>query len=157
MIGNIKARSNEKTKILIGTLLIMPICLFFLTLINLFNLNIGNNDKSLFYLILLYVPIIIGLVLSYTVYGRSIKKSFFISILIFLAISIYSYYNTYVVELPGFDNLGYFIFWIISSIIAKILLCVLYGKIAGWKKIAVFLTIYVLLVLFLLILNIFIK
>ena len=140
MEDNIKTKKDNIIENLIGVLLIIPIYMFIFV-----GLNLRGDNKILFP-VLMYLPIIIGIVLAYKNYNNKISKSISGWILVFLFVAVYFYYQTYFVELPGWDNLGNYFLWFISSAILKIFSCIFYGKIVGWKKAVNFLVVYVLLV-----------
>ena len=140
--------SNSMIKNIIGILMIMPIYMVIFIILNLLNLNNGDND--LLFPLLMYLPIIIGMLLSYKKFNDKISYPIGICILILICLAIYFYYNTYFGEYselyPGLERLGYFVFWLGTTAICKILSCIFYGKIVGWKKALIFLGIYILLV-----------
>lgn len=140
MQENIETKKDNRLENLIGILLIMPIYMLVFVVLNL------SGDNRILFPILMYLPIIVGMVLSYKVYKNKISKSIGVCILIFLGIAIYFFYNTYFVEHFGWDGLGYYFLWFINTAILKIFSCIFYGKIVGWKKAIIFFITYILLV-----------
>ena len=140
MQENIETKKDNKLENLIGILLIMPIYMLILVVLNL------RGDNSILFPLLMYLPIIIGMVLSYKKYSNKVSKSIGVCIFVFLGIAICFFYNTYFVEHSGFDAIGYMFFWLIATAILKIFSCIFYGKIVGWKKAMFFFIIYILLV-----------
>lgn len=149
MNEDMATKSNKIIENLIGILLIMPIYMLFFVLLHWLNFNgeiLFLNGKILF-LILMYLPVIIGMFLSYRLYQNKVSKLISICILTFLILAVYFFYNTYFVEHSGFNGIGYAFLWLINTGITKVLTCVFYGKIVGWKKAIIFFTIYILLVI----------
>lgn len=128
MKENIETKKGNNLENLIGILLIMPIYMLILVVLNL------RGDNRILFPTLMYLPIIIGIVLSYKIYKNKTSILIGVCILIFLGIAIYFFYNTYFVENTGWDGLGYFFLWLINTAILKIFACIFYGKIVGWKK-----------------------
>lgn len=143
MNEKIETKSDKMIENSIGILLIMPIYMLFFVLLNFLNLNNGNN--LILFPTLMYLPIIVGMALSYKIYKNEKSKLISLWILIFFGLAIYFYYKTYFIEHEGWDALGYCFLWFINTGIAKILSCIFYGKIVGWKKAMVFFIIYILL------------
>ena len=137
---------NKKIETLIGVLLIMPIYMIVFVLLNLLNLN--NGDNSIIFPILMYFPIIIGIALSYKFYENKADKKVGYSILVLCLIAVYFYCDTYFVEHEAWGSLGQYFLWLICTALSKIMSCVFYGKIVGYKKALIFLAIYVLTVFF---------
>ena len=131
--------------LLIGILLIMPIYMLVFIVLNMFNLNKGDN--SILLPTLMYCPIIIGIFLSYKFYKNKVNKTFGYIIIAFCILSLYFYYNTYFVEQEGWNGIGQYFLWLINTAISKIMACVFYGKIVGHKKALIFLGIYALIVI----------
>lgn len=127
-----KIIENPNLVNLIGILLTMPIYSLFSILLEFLNLNNGNN--LLMVPTLIYLPIIIGMSLSYKLYKNKISKLISISILLFLILGMYFYCDAFLVENTGWDGLYQFILWLITTGICKLLSCIFYGKIVGWKK-----------------------
>lgn len=149
MNEDMATKSNKIIENLIGILLIMPIYMLFFVLLHWLNFNgeiLFINGKILF-LILMYLPVIIGMFLSYRLYQNKVSKLISICIVTFLILAVYFFYNTYFVEHSGFNGIGYAFLWLINTGITKVLTCVFYGKIVGWKKAIIFFTIYILLVI----------
>lgn len=140
MENNDKIQNNKYIN-LIGILLIMPIYMIFFVVLNVLNLNIQNNDILL--PILMYLPIIVGIILSYKIHKNKTSKLISFSILLFIILAIYFYYNTYFIEYSGWDSIGWFLLWLGTTSISKILSCIFYGKIYGWKRGVLFLIIYI--------------
>ena len=138
MQESIKTKKDNKLENLIGILLIMPIYMLILVVLNL------RGDNRILFPILMYLPIIIGMVLSYKMYRNKTSILIGVCILIFLGMAIYFFYNTYFVENTGWDGLGYFFLWLMNTVILKIFACIFYGKIVGWKKALIIFCIYVL-------------
>ena len=138
MEENIKTKKDNRLKNLIGILLIMPIYMLILVILNL------QGDNRILFPLLMYLPIIIGIVLSYKNYNNKLSKTIGGCSLVFLAIALYFFYQTYFVEYSGWDGLGYYFLWLINTSILKVFLCIFYGKIVGLKKALKFFIIYVL-------------
>ena len=138
MEENIETKKDNKLENLIGILLIMPIYMLIFVILNL------QGDNRILFPLLMYLPIIIGMVLSYKNYNNKVNKTIGGCILVFLVIALYFFYQTYFVEHSGWDGLGYSFFWFINTAILKVFSCILYGKIVGWKKALKFFIIYVL-------------
>ena len=109
-------------------------------------LNLRGDNRILFPT-LMYLPIIIGMMLSYKFYSNKASKPISVCIFVFFVIALYSFYQTYFVEHPGWDGVGYYFLWLINTAMVKIFACIFYGKIVGWKKAISFLMIYVLSVI----------
>lgn len=142
MSENIK--KSNKLDNLIGILLIMPIYMIVFVLLNVLNLN--NGDNLILFPTLMYLPVIIGIVLSYKLHGNKVSNVITVIILGILVLAICFYYDTYFVEHSGWDGLGSFFLWLITSAVCKIVSCVFYGKIVGAKKSVLFLFIYVIVI-----------
>lgn len=138
MEENIKTKKDNRLKNLIGILLIMPIYMLILVILNL------QGDNRILFPLLMYLPIIIGIVLSYKNYNNKVSKTIGGCSLVFLVIALYFFYQTYFVEYSGWDGLGYYLLWLINTSILKVFLCIFYGKIVGLKKALKFFIIYVL-------------
>ena len=138
MEENIKTKKDNRLKNLIGILLIMPIYMLILVILNL------QGDNRILFPLLMYLPIIIGIVLSYKNYNNKVSKTIGGCSLVFLIIALYFFYQTYFVEYSGWDGLGYYFLWLINTSILKVFLCIFYGKIVGLKKALKFFIIYVL-------------
>lgn len=142
MEENIKTKKDNRLENLIGILLIMPIYMLILVILNL------QGDNRILFPLLMYLPIIIGIVLSYKNYNNKVSKTIGGCSLVFLVIALYFFYQTYFVEYSGWDGLGYYLLWLINTSILKVFLCIFYGKIVGLKKALKFFIIYVLSVVF---------
>lgn len=138
MEENIKTKKDNRLENLIGILLIMPIYMLILVILNL------QGDNRILFPLLMYLPIIIGIVLSYKNYNNKVSKTIGGCSLVFLVIALYFFYQTYFVEYSGWDGLGYYFLWLINTSILKVFLCIFYGKIVGLKKALKFFIIYVL-------------
>lgn len=136
MEENVEIRKDNNLENLIGVLLIMPIYMLIFVILNL--------RVFILFPLLMYLPIIIGMVLSYKNYNKKISKPIGVCIFVFLVIALYFFYQTYFVEHSGWNGLGYFFFWLINTAILKIFSCIFYGKIVGSKKAIIFFIIYVL-------------
>lgn len=149
MNENITTKNDKVVESSIGILLIMPIYMLCVTLLNwLLNLlNVEINGGMILFLIFMCLPVMIGMFLSYKLYQNKISKLISIFIFIFLGLAIYFFYNTYFVEHSGFDGIGYAFLWLINTGIVKVLACIFYGKIVGWKKAMIFFIIYILLII----------
>ena len=130
---------NKKMVNLIGTLMVLPIYVIILFILNQF---IGVYYTILFP-ITMYIPILIGLIISFISYKKESSKILGLFILIFMGISIYFYYDTYYVthDVP-FGGLASFFRWILNSIILRILTIIFFGKISGIKKTIIFFLLY---------------
>ena len=132
---------KNKNSNLRGILLIMPIYMIYFILANKLGLN-GDNNEILIP-ILMYLPIIIGICLSYKDYKNRFSMPLMIFVLIFVILSIHFYYDTYFVEHSGWDGLGSYLFWLLNTIICKIFSCIFYIRLVGIKKGLLFLGFYV--------------
>ena len=97
MEENIETQKDNKLENLIGILLIMPIYMLIFVILNL--------RVFILFPLLMYLPIIIGMVLSYKNYNKKISKSIGVCILVFLVIAFYFFYQTYFVEHSGWLRL----------------------------------------------------
>ena len=138
MEENIKTKKDNRLENLIGILLIMPIYMLILVILNL------QGDNRILFPLLMCLPIIIGIVLSYKNYNNKVSKTIGGCSLVFLVIALYFFYQTYFVEYSGWDGLGYYFLWLINTSILKVFLRIFYGKIVGLKKALKFFIIYVL-------------
>jgi len=131
---------------LIGFLLIIPIWIIIFISLNL--LRIYDYDMLL-QPIIIYSPIIIGLVLYFKSYNNWKRKLFLFTIILFLFFSMYFYYNAMFVDHPGWDNLGYLVFWLICMVGYRFLALIFCWKMFGWKRSLCFIFIYILIIMFL--------
>lgn len=138
MKENIETQKDNKLENLIGILLIMPIYMLIFVILNL------RGDNRILFPLLMYLPIIIGMVLSYKNYNNKASKLIGFCILVFLVIALYFFYQTYFVEHLNWGNVAAFFLWLMNTAILKIFSCIFYGKIVGWKKALKFFVIYVL-------------
>lgn len=83
MEENIEKQKNNKLENLIGILLIMPVYMLIFVILNL------QGDNRILFPLLMYLPIIIGMVLSYKNYNNKVSKTIGVCILIFLLIALY--------------------------------------------------------------------
>lgn len=141
MEENVEIKKDNRTENIIGILLIMPI--YFLVFLILKNIKFGNR---IIFPLCVYIPIIIGMVKTYKNYKNKVSKVLGTCILILIATSIYCFYKAYFVEHSGWAGLEYFLGWLINVIVLRIISCIFYGKIIGWKKAIIFFTIYILTV-----------
>jgi len=137
MFEEIKIQDNDKYANWIGALLLLP--LYFPIMIL---LGPVINGYWL-YITLVYSPIIIGMILSYKNYYNRASKTLTIIALFFLLIGSLFYRNAYFVESDGWDGLGNYLLWLINVGIARLLLCIFYGKIFGLRKMFIFVVIYI--------------
>ena len=143
MTKNIE-KSSKKMEILIGVLLIVPTYIFLLIILNL--LNITDGDNTILFPILMYLPIIIGVIISQLKKTKNNNRIISYAILGFWLLAILFYYNTYFVEHEGWEGLGPYVFWLINTAICRILSCIYYAKLFGWKKAFIILISYILIV-----------
>lgn len=147
MDENVTIKQSKGVENLIGILLIMPIYMP-VTLFIYYGLNIVFDETNFLIIpILMYVPNIIGMFLTYKFYKNKFSTIMCILISFALIISIYYFYNVYFVEHEGLDVIGYFILWLATLGFSKILSVIFYGKVAGTKKALLFLGIYALVVI----------
>ena len=147
MDENVTIKQSKGVENLIGILLIMPIYMP-VTLFIYYGLNIVFDETNFLIIpILMYVPNIIGMFLTYKFYKSKFSTIMCILISFALIISIYYFYNVYFVEHEGLDVIGYFILWLATLGFFKILSVIFYGKVAGAKKALLFLGIYALVVI----------
>lgn len=139
---NAEIKKDNRIENIIGILLIMPI--YFLAFIILKNIKFGNR---IIFPLCVYIPIIIGLVKTYKNYKNKVSKVLVTCILILMVASIYCFYKAYFVEYDGWDGLEYFLGWLINVFVLRIISCIFYGKIIGWKKAIIFFAIYILTVI----------
>lgn len=118
---------------LIGILLVTPI---YIVIFDILNLN-GVFDSILFP-ILMYLPMIIGIFLSYKMYNDKINKSIGICVLFFMFLTIFCFYDTFFIEHKGWDGLTPGLLMYINAIICRIVAIAFFGKIVGWKKALIF-------------------
>lgn len=138
-------KRNKSIENIIGLLLIVPfylVCFQFERFVDLSFLS--YNMLCIIEGILMYFPIIIGVILVYKFYKHKINSSIFVSILIFLVITIYCYYNSNLVEHSGWDGLGIGLLLPLNSFICRILSVILYKNIVSWKKTLFFVSISIL-------------
>ena len=137
--------NNDKNELIIGILLFAPMYMLFFELLYLLNLRTSNNTAL--FPILLYFPIISGVILSYVKYGsRMSKLAGFITIL-FCFIGYYYYFNTYFVEHEGWDGIGYYLAWAINTVICRIFSFIFYIRVSGLKKASLALLIYIMILI----------
>lgn len=147
MDENVKIKQSKGVENLIGILLIMPIYMP-VTLFIYYVLNIVFDETNYLIIpILMYVPNIIGMFLTYKFYKNKFNTILCVLIAFTLILSIGFFYNTYFVEHQGFDVIGDFICWLGSLGLCKIFSTIFYGKVVGIKKALLFLGIYVLIVI----------
>lgn len=145
MEKNIEIKQNYNLENLIGFLLIIPIYILFFVVLSLllylFRVNISLVNILP---VIMYLPIVIGMYISYRNYKNKINKIIGVFILVFLIIGLYLCFQAYVLQHDEWDSLGYFLLWFVNETLLKIFLCIFYGKITGWKKAIIFLGIYIL-------------
>ena len=135
---------KDKSK-LIGALLILPIYFVLLGFIKRFKLNyyIPEELAMIIFGLILYLPIFIGMIISFKSFkDYSIAKVFMI---LFLLLSIFNYYHTYFVDKEGWNGLGFFVYWLIGTVLYRISAILYYESFVGWKKTLKLLAICVLL------------
>ena len=133
----------NKNEIIIGFLLLIP--MYMIIFILLYYLNLQTSNNAALFPIILYLPIISGIMLSYKLYGDKINKPIGITTIIFCLIAYYFYYNTYFVEHEGWDGIGYYLFWALNTVICRIFSCIFYYRIVGLKKAILSLLIYIII------------
>lgn len=138
-------KENKSIETIIGFLLLVPIYIVVFFLLKVININV-NTDILL--PIILYIPIIVGIILSYIFEGK--KSCIILSLLIFVFcfVSFSFYYDTYFVQHSNFDAIGSYIFWIATTLICRILSVIFYGKIVKWKKASIFVCISIAVYIF---------
>lgn len=82
------------------------------------------------------------MILSYKNHYNRASKTLTIIALFFLLIGSLFYRNAYFVESDGWDSLGNYFLWLINVGIARLLLCIFYGKIFELIK-CLFLLLYI--------------
>ena len=136
-------KDNKKTReLIIGILLLMPLYLLLFYILKIINLN-----YVILVPILMYIPIIIGIILSYKCKLNTLSKILRWLIVLFCLISIYNCLDTYYGNHPGFDGFTPFFWWNLNTAICRGLSLILYWNIAGWKKSIIIGIIYLLLLL----------
>ena len=137
---------------IVGVLMIMPIYMIILIVLRALGLN--KSGSEILFITLMYLPIIIGIVFSLVCKNIKISNPYLSAMLIsliilFLVIGLYNFYYSYLVDLDneGFEGLGYYFYWIGSTIVVKILALIYYKNIVGWKKTFKLLGIYVVIIL----------
>ena len=136
-----KIKANNNNDILIGILLFMPFYIIVFTIINLLKLNGPHNYVLL--PIVMYIPIIMGLILSYS---KKTNKTLFYIILMILILGLYFYCDTYFIENFGWKSVSSYLLWVINTMLYRILSCVLYGKMFGTRKSIVLFIIYLIII-----------
>lgn len=139
-IENMDIENKNKIENLIGILLLMPLYMVILVVFNL------KGDNLILFPTLMYLPIIIGTILSYIYYYKKIGVPIGVCSFIFLVIAVFFFIKTYCFEYADFEELIYYLLWLLNTAVLKIFLCVLYSKIVGKKKAIIFFIIYVLAV-----------
>ena len=124
-------KKSQFLEIVTGILLIMP---FHLIVTKLLKIGfIEYEAYNILFFLSLYLTAIVGIVLLFVLYKEKINNPLSIFSLIFLALSFFHCINSFFVK-NGLDGIGHTIFFIITTIIYRILIAVLYGKRFGWKK-----------------------
>ena len=135
---------KKNNDVLIGFLLIFPIYLIALFILGLLKINF--LEDSILLPILVYLPIIVGIALSYNINDKKMNKFISILIIVFIIIGCYFYYDTYFVDHDGWRGLNSFLYWIIYTVICRLLSCIFYWRIFGLKKAIILLLLYLLIV-----------
>jgi len=132
---------NEKIKNLIGIFMILPIYIIITVM-----LSITSAPTIILMPILMYLPILIGIILSLACLDKKPSK-ILISIVIFLLLTSSCFYcSTYFGEYSGFDGIGIFLMWILSSIVLRIFSIIFCGKTIGIKKTLIYAVIYIIMI-----------
>jgi len=140
--------SKKDNSNLIGTLLVIPIYIYLLVFSKIFELNTILVEKYAMHIfgIIIYLPIITGIIISFkTDKNFNVGKAF---IVIFLLLSVFNFYNTYFVDNEGWNGLGFFIYWLVCTGLYRISAVLYYESFVGWKKTLKLLGIYVLSIAF---------
>ena len=140
-----KKKNNNKIETIIGILLFMPIYILVFVMFNIFRLH-GIHDYVLLP-ILLYVPIIVGLIIAYVTNKKEFNILTGILILISCLIAVYFFHETYFVENQGWRSVSEYLLWLINTGICRIITLIFYGKYAGWKKSFIMFGIYAILII----------
>lgn len=135
----IETKKNNILKNLIGVLLIIPIYIPIIMLINV---------ESEITIVLMYLPIVCGIIESYKDYREKCNKSIITLILMFSCTSLYYFYITYFTQQDGWDGLGSFFLFLFNMFILRIVLLLYYKKIAGFKKTLILFVTYVFFIIF---------
>ena len=145
--NNVNTKLNKKTDILIGSLLILPLYIVvYVILISVLRIEINFNPYILLS-ILMYLPVFIGILLSYKYYGEEASKIFSSLIIFFIVIALFNFYNVSFDELERLNDLTSYYGWLVSSVIARIIACAYYGSLVGKKKALNFFVLYVITVI----------
>ena len=142
MNENINTNNDNIRKNLIGILLVAPIYIIFFII--LFTFDFKNIESSMIVPFLMYTPIVVGIALSYKHFKNKASSVISFSVLVFLFLASLAYYYGYVTEDSGWGRVGASFLWIINTAICRILACVFYGKIVGWRKVLLFISIEIL-------------
>ena len=130
----------KKRKGVVALLLILPIYIPIIILLKILNINIGN---SLIILpVLMYLPLVFGIIFLYKKYPNILLL---VLTIITLLITIYFYYSTYFINHPGWEALTPFIWWLITTALCRLFACVYYGKAWGLKKALLLASIYIII------------
>ena len=122
-------KSNKE--LISGILLFLPIYIIIFSLLTIFKM--GGSYFYYLFPVLLYLPIIIGLIMLYK-YKKKINKIFMILIIVFCLSALYFYYLTYFGSQPSWKNISEYYLWGINTGLARIVSFILYGKSIDWKK-----------------------
>ena len=144
MDEDVKKRKSEN---IIGFLLIIPFYLVIIVISLFCAFDINNTANNIIFLFLIYLPIIIGLFLSFKNHKEKASKLLCVLTLIFLAVSLYFYYKVYFVTFYGWDGLTYFVFWLISIAICRLVALIFYIKLVGFRKALLFICNYIIVIL----------
>lgn len=130
----------KKAENLIGILLMLPI--YMIVLVLLVELHL-SEDNTILAPILMYIPILVGIIMTYVHFPKK-ASSILSGIILFMSgFSVYFYYLTYGVDYSGWDGLGYYLLWLGTTVVTRIFSCIYYGKLVGVKKTLKFFGLYV--------------
>lgn len=133
-------KKNKIRENIIGHLLLSPIfivSLLILYLIDMCGIKVLKIDGIVEVVmgISIFLPVLIGIILSYIYYGNQIKKHLLTAFIIIIGVyAAINFYETYFVNLSGFEGIGSFYFFIISTIIMYISAACFYNQIVGFKR-----------------------
>lgn len=149
MSENTKSKKKNKYENIIGILLVIPIYMLIYIILCFLKLYFFKQMEFDIFVILpwlMYLPIIIGVLISFKKYKEKASKVIIIPLLFFMVLALYLFYNTYYIDHPGFDNIGYLVYWLISTAVCRVFSYIFFGPIVGKKKAIIFFLIYILII-----------
>ena len=148
MSENTESKKNNKYENIIGILLVIPIYMLVYIILCFLKIFFKQIDFDIFVILpwLMYLPIIIGVLISFKKYKEKASKVLIIPLVFFMALALYYFCNTYYIDHPGFENIGYFVYWFISTAVCRIFSYIFFRPIVGKKKAITFFLIYILII-----------